>query len=139
MSRKGPGFDGLVRQHLAFLSNECGFTLPARAADNPAYLVWHREPLSYRIGLTRDLYVNATAQIKLSSVVLVADIPRLVFTAGFGPLNAVSVHAWAGRAMEKSVQSHAHYLRRLTPLLADPVTALPLMEKAAARRRPPPL
>ena len=60
--------------------------------DNPEYLILRRGNLIYRIGITTDGLVNATARIKLPPMLLVAEIPRLTFAAGLGPRNAVSDH-----------------------------------------------
>lgn len=45
----------------------------------------------------------------------------------------MSVHARGGRSLEKSLESHTHYLRLLTPLLTDPAQAADLMRSSGAR------
>ena len=130
-------FRDLSRKAYAFLATEYGFTGPEEAADDPNDTVFRKGPLSYRLGFNPwDRLVWGTASLRTHDSQLRATIQELVFAAGLGPLNAVSVHARNRRSLAQSLASHADYVRLLHPMLSDVSTGRALMRKARADESP---
>ncbi|MFD7169725.1 hypothetical protein [Streptomyces violascens] len=142
MAKTGKGsvpdeFEPAARSTFAFLTDELGFGRPLLSVDLLRTLTYTRGQQKIQVHYdqgTRGLYTYVIATWEGTEYH--ADLSALIFAAGLGHRNVLTVSANNLRIMDKSLESQAHYLRLLAPFLQEPAEAVELMRKAGARQWP---
>ncbi|GAA2436480.1 hypothetical protein GCM10010388_26110 [Streptomyces mauvecolor] len=139
MRRKGRVFDQFepaARSTLAFLTDELGYDRPLLSTELLRTLTYARGQQKIKVHYYlrgHGLFTDVTTVFQ--GIEYLASLSDLVFAAGLGHRNAVTVSANNLRMMDKSLESQAHYLRLLAPTLQDPADAAELMRTAGAKQR----
>jgi hypothetical protein len=103
-----------------FLASDFGLSGPDRQALVMPGVAYVGSGLRYRISLDADDgTVVAQVERDVDGGRLVANLPKLVFAAGFGPANRVSRNASTLHHLRRSLADQARYVRRLHPILAS--------------------
>ncbi|GAA2467330.1 hypothetical protein ACFPFX_10885 [Streptomyces mauvecolor] len=142
MAKTGKGsvpdeFEPAARSTFAFLTDELGFDRPLLSVDVQRTLTYTRG--QQKIQVRYNLWANSLITYVTSvweGTQYRTSLADLVVAAGLGHRSTLTVSANNLRIMGKSLESQAHYLRLLAPVLQEPAEAAELMRRADARQWP---